>query len=238
MFCVSINALVMQICLGDKIMNHKHLLYGVLIIGLAGCAKKNRTTIIKPSSDTSSKKIDGYIAPAEGANIYDEDLESFVLEDEVNPLSGETVEFAEDISAENAQNTALVDDHQDSSKHGLKTIYFDFDNYDLRDDQKGSLEHDLKIVKDVTSKGNNVVIEGHACNFAGSSDYNMMLSEKRANKVASKIKDYLVSRGIHADRLKTVGRGCTMPLVPNGGKEQQSPNRRVEFYVISPRKTL
>ena len=72
-----------------------------------------------------------------------------------------------------------------------------------------------------------IVIEGHTCDI-GTEAYNQSLSERRANAV----KDYLVGKGVAADRLETVGRGENDPIAPNE-EGRDSPgrkmNRRVEL---------
>ena len=40
------------------------------------------------------------------------------------------------------------------------------------------LEHDLKIAKSLSDKGYELVLEGHADNAGGSTEYNMALSER------------------------------------------------------------
>jgi len=77
-----------------------------------------------------------------------------------------------------------------------------------------------------------VTIEGHTDSI-GSDAYNQRLSERRA----AAVKQYLVSKGVGADRLTTVGRGEKDPVAPNttpDGKdnpEGRAMNRRAELKV-------
>ena len=83
----------------------------------------------------------------------------------------------------------------------------------------------------------NVTIEGHANNVSGSEKEEtskeggniplVPLSEERAETV----KSILVSYGIPASRLSTVGRGGRMPVVPRTDKDNWWKNRRVEFIL-------
>ena len=84
----------------------------------------------------------------------------------------------------------------------------------------------IEDIDNTLKTGKKVVVEGHACNSAGSAKYNMMLSEKRAKKVAAWLKE----NGFSIKRLHIVGRGCEMPIVSSGSREEQAPNRRVEMY--------
>lgn len=73
-----------------------------------------------------------------------------------------------------------------------------------------------------------MTIEGHT-STEGKKAYNMKLSQNRADSV----KTYLVSRGIAADRLKTVGYGPTSPLVPEKTEADREKNRRIEFRITA-----
>jgi outer membrane protein OmpA-like peptidoglycan-associated protein len=70
-------------------------------------------------------------------------------------------------------------------------------------------------------------IEGHT-DSQGSDAYNMKLSERRANAV----RDYLISKGISADRLEAKGYGETRPIATNKTAAGRAKNRRVEIILI------
>ena len=69
-------------------------------------------------------------------------------------------------------------------------------------------------------------VEGHTCNI-GTADYNLALGERRANAV----RDYLTSRGIGADRLRTVSYGEERPKHDNSREETRRLNRRAAMVV-------
>lgn len=74
-----------------------------------------------------------------------------------------------------------------------------------------------------------VVIEGHTDNV-GSNDFNIGLSQRRADSVRS----YLVRQGVDPSRISTTGMGESVPVASNtdaGGRQQ---NRRVEIIVSNP----
>lgn len=71
-------------------------------------------------------------------------------------------------------------------------------------------------------------IEAH-CDNTGNADVNQQLTTQQALAVRS----FLQDRGIVANRLSSVGRGQTKPLVPNDTDEGKAKNRRIEIYVIS-----
>jgi outer membrane protein OmpA-like peptidoglycan-associated protein len=74
-----------------------------------------------------------------------------------------------------------------------------------------------------------VVIEGHTDNV-GNEDYNMGLSQRRADTV----KAYLLSQGIAADRVVAVGKGEDYPVASNDTATGRQMNRRVEVIISNP----
>lgn len=72
-----------------------------------------------------------------------------------------------------------------------------------------------------------IEIRGHT-DDVGSAQANQILSMQRAKAV----RDYLVERGISADRLSYEGYGESQPLVPNDSPEQRQINRRTEFIIL------
>jgi outer membrane protein OmpA-like peptidoglycan-associated protein len=87
----------------------------------------------------------------------------------------------------------------------------------------------LNEVADALIKGNpdsNITVEGHT-DSQGQRQYNMDLAKKRADAV----RDQLVSRGVAADRIKSVGIGPDRPIADNKTAEGRANNRRVEIIV-------
>jgi peptidoglycan-associated lipoprotein len=73
-----------------------------------------------------------------------------------------------------------------------------------------------------------VTIEGHA-DERGTAEYNLALGERRALAA----RNYLVSLGIPADRLRTVSYGKEFPFDPGHDEAAWSKNRRAHFVVTS-----
>ena len=71
-----------------------------------------------------------------------------------------------------------------------------------------------------------VVITGHT-DSVGSDSSNQILSNKRADSV----KNWLVAKGINANRIRTVGKGEAEPRATNDTAEGRALNRRIEFEV-------
>ena len=107
----------------------------------------------------------------------------------------------------------------------LRNIFFDFDKATLRPESKTELERVYQLLKE--NPRMKVRVAGHTDSF-GSDEYNQRLSEARAQAVY----EYLVSRGISADRLSYVGYGETRPIDTNDTEEGRQNNRRVELEII------
>lgn len=186
----------------------------VLILLLAPACKRSKT------GTTSSKAISAKSDSKKSVSVYDSDLEAFEVDEDAAAF-GPQAGFA---LLDESENDAMIE----QSRHGFMPIYFDFDADCMKPAQTGAMETNLARAKRLVAEGKKVVIEGHACKFAGSSEYNMQLSEKRAKCVYN----YFVKNGIPAKSVTIVGRGNEMCLVAHGSKEQQAPNRRVEFVAI------
>jgi OOP family OmpA-OmpF porin len=69
-----------------------------------------------------------------------------------------------------------------------------------------------------------VIATGHT-DSVGTDAYNQKLSERRANSV----KEYMVSKGVPAAKITTLGKGETQPVATNKTKEGRAKNRRVDI---------
>ena len=74
-------------------------------------------------------------------------------------------------------------------------------------------------------------VEGHT-DDRGADDVNKALSQQRAQAVV----DYLIGRGIEADRLEAVGFGEERPMSSNRTASGRRKNRRVEFKIVRTQK--
>lgn len=105
-------------------------------------------------------------------------------------------------------------------------IEYDYDKATLRPDSKQILDN----LADFLTLNNNLSIEISSHTDArGSDKYNLRLSQDRAKSVV----DYLIEKGIVADRLKAQGYGESRPLIVNAKTEEEhQKNRRTAFRSI------
>jgi peptidoglycan-associated lipoprotein len=104
----------------------------------------------------------------------------------------------------------------------LGDVHFDLDSAALTEETRRQIEQHalwLQNHRDVR-----VTLEGH-CDERGTVEYNLALGEQRARAV----RDYLVSLGVAADRLRTVSYGKERPLDPASNEAAWAKNRRVHF---------
>jgi len=102
------------------------------------------------------------------------------------------------------------------------TVYFDKDQHVFRKDFEPQLNTLLQLLNDHPQL--NIVIEAHT-DAQGNGPYNLALSQRRAQGIA----DYLVARGVLAERLVPVGHGENNPIASNTSEDGRGLNRRVEF---------
>ena len=104
----------------------------------------------------------------------------------------------------------------------IEGVNFDFNQATLRQEATGLLDADAAALKDWGDV--KVEVAGHT-DSKGSDAYNMDLSQRRAEAV----RDYLISKGIAADRLTAKGYGESQPVADNDTDEGRAKNRRVEL---------
>jgi outer membrane protein OmpA-like peptidoglycan-associated protein len=104
----------------------------------------------------------------------------------------------------------------------LRGVHFDFNRANIRPDARPILDE----AADILAKHPNVAVDVNGyCDAIGSFAYNLKLSQRRADAVAS----YLESKGIPASRLVTHGYGKTHFVATNATAEGRAQNRRVEL---------
>ncbi|MCK5535270.1 MAG: OmpA family protein, partial [Bacteroidales bacterium] len=106
----------------------------------------------------------------------------------------------------------------------LERIYFDYNKSALKIESFEELERFAAFLKVNTNI--KVEIIGHT-DAVGKEDYNLQLSKKRAEAVTN----YLLNKGIEANRIKTKGMGESQ--LATQSTKAKVVNRRVEFRIIS-----
>ena len=129
---------------------------------------------------------------------------------------------------ENIKLVSVKSLQESESAIKLNNIYFDFDSYDLKPESFTELDRLYKFLVD--NPGIKVEISAHT-DSKGSDEYNLELSQKRAESVVN----YLIAKGTNSDRLVAKGYGETQPIATNDTEEGRALNRRVEMKIVKPR---
>jgi peptidoglycan-associated lipoprotein len=101
-------------------------------------------------------------------------------------------------------------------------IYFDYDESGIRPDQAMRLQRNAEFLLD--SPDVDFTIGGHA-DERGTTEYNIGLADRRANT----IRQYLIERGISADRINVVSFGEERPICREMTESCWQQNRRADF---------
>ncbi len=103
----------------------------------------------------------------------------------------------------------------------LDGVNFDTGKATLRPESFARLDSVFEFM--AHKKSARLEISGHTDNV-GKKKVNQVLSEKRAQTC----RDYLISKGIEADRIITIGYGDERPIAPNDTEAGRQRNRRIE----------
>jgi len=105
-------------------------------------------------------------------------------------------------------------------------VLFDVDKAELKPETIANLNKLAEIMQKYPDT--NIVVEGHT-DSAGKEEYNMKLSEKRANSVSS----YLAQQNVTRSRMNVKWYGESKPIASNDTEEGKKQNRRVEISIAA-----
>jgi peptidoglycan-associated lipoprotein len=108
----------------------------------------------------------------------------------------------------------------------LQPLFYGLDSADVDAAGQQVLQANAAVLKKYP--GMQITIEGH-CDERGTAEYNLALGERRALAA----KNYLVSLGIPADRVKTVSYGKEFPFDPGHDDAAWAKNRRAHFVITA-----
>ena len=126
--------------------------------------------------------------------------------------------------AEDSIAAGSIDDINRNSP--LKPVFYGLDVAEVDAEGQKILQDNADLLRRYATW--QISIEGH-CDERGTAEYNLALGERRAVSA----RNYLVSLGIPADRVKTVSYGKEFPFDPGHSEEAWSKNRRAHFVVTA-----
>jgi outer membrane protein OmpA-like peptidoglycan-associated protein len=143
------------------------------------------------------------------------------------PLVDTLVEIAEsnsfDVKTVTVDADAMANGIRSSGHIALYGIYFDFDKSVPKPESGEALAQIAKLLR--TDPGLRVLVVGHTDNHGGY-DYNMTLSDRRAQAIVAALEQQY---RIDGARLRAAGDGMTAPVASNDTEAGRALNRRVEL---------
>ena len=108
----------------------------------------------------------------------------------------------------------------------LRPLFFELDSSDVSTAGQQVLQANAAVMKKYPAW--QITIEGH-CDERGTAEYNLALGERRALAA----KNYLVSLGVPADKVKTVSYGKEFPFDAGHDDGAWQNNRRAHFVITA-----
>lgn len=137
-----------------------------------------------------------------------------------------TLENSEDAARYNtdSERVAMRNNATENEIEVQDRVFFDYDSFTISEQSAKII--DVQAMWLNSDKSIEITVEGH-CDERGTREYNIALGEKRANSV----KNYLVNKGVDADRIKTVSYGKERPAYFGTSEEVMSKNRRAVITI-------
>lgn len=108
----------------------------------------------------------------------------------------------------------------------LEKVRFAFNRAVIQEQSYELLDEVAEVIRRNPDAGR-VAVRGHT-DSKGSERYNQDLSQRRAEAV----REYLIEKGVDADRLMAEGYGESQPVADNATEAGRARNRRVEFLLV------
>lgn len=146
------------------------------------------------------------------------------------PIKHRTNNICTDVICKNITNFTKEDPSylqdyqvQDKKIRKIQSIYFDYDNYNIKDKFYSIIEEHAQYL--ILHKKHNVIIQGHT-DDRGSTEYNLALGQKRAEVV----RKALILLGVLESQIEAVSFGEEKPRALNHDEASRAENRRADFY--------
>ncbi len=164
-----------------------------------------------------SGKFEGLIHFGESYQLYPSAPGYYPISDTLNlrPVKGFRV----------VEKTVYLMPIEEGATIALQRVYFVRAQAVLLPESFAELRNLVRLMQD--NPGMEIEVRGHTDNV-GPEDALQVLSEARA----ATVRQYLINRGIHPARIRSIGFGSTRPIADNANPETRPLNRRVEFRVL------
>lgn len=113
------------------------------------------------------------------------------------------------------------------SKGYIRDAFFNYDESTLDSAAQSALSASANWLKGPEGANYKLLVEGH-CDERGTEQYNLALGDRRANTA----KDYLMTLGVDASRIRTVSYGEERPFEEGHDDASWSQNRRAHLVLV------
>jgi peptidoglycan-associated lipoprotein len=113
------------------------------------------------------------------------------------------------------------------NKGYVRDAFYNYDEGTLDEAAQAALSASATWLKGQAGSSYNLLIEGH-CDERGTEQYNLALGDRRANSA----KDYLVTLGVDAGRIRTVSYGEERPFEEGHDDNSWAQNRRAHLVLV------
>jgi len=185
----------------------------VLVVVMPGC--KSRKKPITPTTVPTTTAPD---VPPPPPMPTDTSTSVTPPDDFVRETPVQEEQFPNDIEAA---------DKYAHSKGYIRDAFYNYDEATLDEAAQGALSASANWLKSAQGSSFNLLIEGH-CDERGTEQYNLALGDRRANSA----KDYLVTLGVDASRIRTVSYGEERPFEEGHDDSSWGQNRRAHLVLV------
>ena len=181
----------------------------LVTVVVAGCNKKGKPPVARPMPPPPAADVDPNATGKPPAPPM--------------PVS-EPVPVMPPMPSEDSIGSKSLDDLNRDSP--LRPLFFELDSSDVSPEGMKAMQDNAAVLKKYPAM--QITIEGH-CDERGTAEYNLALGERRALAA----RNYLVSLGIAADKIKTVSYGKEFPFDAGHDDAAWKNNRRAHFVITA-----
>jgi peptidoglycan-associated lipoprotein len=179
--------------------------------------------LVMPACKTNRKKVEPVVTPA----IEEPKVPEVAVAERTETPVEETRDFVEPEVTQEVLPSDMNELNRIAQERGyVRDAFFNYDEATLDGAAQDALQGSATWLKG-DGAAYNLLIEGH-CDERGTEQYNLALGDRRANTA----KDYLVTLGINAGRIRTVSYGEERPFDDGHDDGAWAKNRRAHIVLV------
>jgi outer membrane protein OmpA-like peptidoglycan-associated protein len=162
-------------------------------------------------------------------DIYRRLRNYYILEYNPQDYGVHTIRLKLCLGSDSLVAQAAFDNTPDIGTTALLNVNFDFDKAVIKSTSMPAIDNMYALMR--TYPRLTIELRGHtdSRNSTGDPDYNVKLSQRRADAV----KEALVKRGVAPERITAIGFGERQPIADNNTDDGRAENRRTEFVILT-----